>query len=282
MQLTSRGQAILWSNLGVSFFPLAEGLKTPIQSWTEWQHRQPTKEEWEPWVSDGKRPNLAVVCGPVSAGLIVQDFEDISAAQEYYGPKWEKLLKTTLTIATPHNGIHVYYLSRQPCRRSIRISEDPPIDLLGEGGYAVSPPSKINHALCDKSKCHATGLGSYRVVSNDYQIRTVENVEGITLERCRELGWTSSSKKQRITEFDISQPISSGLRNETLFGLARLMLHKEKLDPSAVTDYLLSLNERRCQPPLDGTEVMTLVKSAMRYGGTLGEAFDAWRNSHAK
>lgn len=204
--------------------------KKPTVKWEEYQRRQPSDEEVRLWfLNGGERVNVAVVCGRVSQGLVVLDFEREEDFKAFFT---DEVLKNTLVVRTPHHGIHVWFreVGEVP-RRSIRVSEDHPLDLLGEGGYVLAPPSIINHARCDRGKCVSSGVGEYVVISSTYQILEVKGVFRAVVERARSLGWRLK-EKPRIEA--ILHGVPEGMRNNAAFQYARYLLFRVKLDPQTV------------------------------------------------
>jgi hypothetical protein len=144
-------------------------------AWKMFQGRLATWDELRKWFANGSA-NVAVVCGSISLGLFVQDFERRKDAEEFY-PNFEELCKSTLVAETPHGGIHVYAQTSVGVRRSIRICEEHPFDILGEGGYAVAPPSMVDGK-------------QYRFLSSSKEILWIPSDPlASLLKHCRELGW---------------------------------------------------------------------------------------------
>jgi hypothetical protein len=76
-----------------------------------------------------------------------------------------------------------------------------------------------------------------------------------------------TDRQQRSRRGDASsdgKPILEGGRNDTLMSLAGSM-RRRGMGLEAIEAALLAENERRCQPPLDDTEVRSIAASAMRY-----------------
>jgi len=186
----------LYRSLGLNTFPLPFGTKKPRLSWAFLEKRLATADELGTWFWN-ERVNVAIVCGAISGGLLVEDFEHYDDYAVFYDPP--KIEAATIVVETPHGGIHVYSRTQPQVRRSIRICETHPIDLLGEGGYTVAAPSIIDHAQCDKAKCNRLGFGNYQIIS---QARTIQEVkdplQAIEL-RCRELGWKMRSPSVSLT-----------------------------------------------------------------------------------
>jgi hypothetical protein len=172
--------AKFYLSLRLNAFPLAPASKKPRIgfSWKPYQHTLVTEQNLREWFSP-RLCNIAVICGHVSGGLLVQDFEGGKDAEKFY-PNLERLGEETIIVETPHGGIHVYLRSFVEVKRTIRVCQNPPIDLLAEGGYVVAPPSIVD------SK-------QYRVISNSKGILTVsDNPLTSIIDRCRNLGWKTS------------------------------------------------------------------------------------------
>ena len=131
-----------------NIIPIELHKKKPLIKWKDYQKQLFNKEHlnyYEPC-------NYGVVCGSISNNLVIIDFDFTSK------PIFENILKDlrthfyeaskTLIVATPH-GLHIYYYidGEVPNRRTQLKSpfdEIKAIDILGEGGYALIPPSQIN------------------------------------------------------------------------------------------------------------------------------------------
>ncbi len=106
----------------------------PRHTWEPYQRRQPTEEEVHEWFQLQPRANLGIVTGGVS-GIIVQDLD---------GPEG---LSTAQLNGVPHtpmsrtgHGMHVVY--RHPGYEVRNFARRAPgVDLRGDGGYIVAPPS---------------------------------------------------------------------------------------------------------------------------------------------
>jgi P4 family phage/plasmid primase-like protien len=134
-----------YGNLGFSFIPLIPKTKFPkINSWSEYQRRRPTIAEAQTWFDNGQ--NIAIVCGAVSGGLRVLDFES-EAALRYCFTNVEELAKHTPVISTGR-GFHVWTRQKgggkpksTSYQRKGNVRAFLPLDVQGEGKYAVAPPS---------------------------------------------------------------------------------------------------------------------------------------------
>jgi hypothetical protein len=133
--------------LGFSVIPVRYLDKAPpLVKWEEYQRRQPTSADVEDWFRRFKVFNVAVVTGRVSR-LLVIDFDDYDTYEEWLGslPLRYRLVvyNFTIRVKTPR-GAHVYIRPENPgiippCKKDYSMG----IDIKGEGGYVVAPPSII-------------------------------------------------------------------------------------------------------------------------------------------
>lgn len=166
--------ALVAYSAGLSVVPPAEdGSKRPDTSWKAYQTALPTPTQISAWY--GPRAGLGVVCGVVSGGLEMLEFEgravaehvstDYLAAAEAIGlrPILDRI-RTGYQERTPAGGIHLLYRCPEPlpntklARRPATDDEllaDPAdkikvlIETRGEGGYTILAPSN--------GKVHPTG-----------------------------------------------------------------------------------------------------------------------------
>ena len=130
---------------GISIIPiLLGGPKSPaIPSWTPYRERLATDAELDQWFA---RPHgIGMVCGFVSGGLEVIDFDDGSLFEP-----WRQLVKPIVerlvVVETGGGGWHVLYRCNE-IGGNIKIACDPNrtkqtlIETRGEGGYIVAEGS---------------------------------------------------------------------------------------------------------------------------------------------
>lgn len=120
---------------GFSVIPLAARGKKPALDWKEYQRRKPTDAELVKWFYRAER-NLGIVTGGISGGLTVVDFDTVSGWENWLAEDWSRWLIPTVTTS---HGKHVYVKTKIPCGN--RRFHDRDVDLRGEGGYVVAPPS---------------------------------------------------------------------------------------------------------------------------------------------
>ena len=126
---------------GWSVLPVEPGGKRPLIAWRGLQSRRAAAADVEHWFERWPMANVAIVTGRLSR-LVVRDVdprhggaESLAALEQEYGP-----LPATIEALTGGGGRHLYFRhpgSRTPNRVGIR----PGIDLRGDGGCVVAPPS---------------------------------------------------------------------------------------------------------------------------------------------
>lgn len=108
--------------------------KHPRIPWREYTERLPTEEEVRVWFDDEfYGSNIGIVTGQVSKLAVV----DVDGAMSAYDAL---NLPRTLEAITGRGGRHYYYRIKVPIPS--RIGLVPGIDLKGDGGFIVAPPSR--------------------------------------------------------------------------------------------------------------------------------------------
>ncbi len=121
---------------GLSIIPIRPD-KKPYISWIEYQSRLPMAEEIDTWWSKWPGAMIGIVTGEIS-GLLVIDCDNEAAYQKIQ----ELLPDSFLTcIAKTPRGYHIYlvYPKGQRIGNAAAIMQG--VDVRGEGGYAICPPS---------------------------------------------------------------------------------------------------------------------------------------------
>jgi hypothetical protein len=200
------------------------------------------------WYRQWPDANVGIVTGEIS-NLIVLDVDpkhggdaSLEGLERRYGP-----LPVTVESRTGGGGRHLYFAHPgQFVRNRVGLAQG--IDLRGDGGYIVAPPS-----------IHPTG-GSYAWLPG----RSPEELPRAPLPR-----WllTAAGVRTRRTLGDwrqlVHDGVSQGQRNSTLASLTgHLLWHG--VDPDIALELLLSWNRDRCRPPLDDAEVAQVVQSITR------------------
>lgn len=245
-----RAAALAYAARGWSVLPIEPGGKRPLVAWTELQQRAATAEEIEAWFRRWPDANVGIVTGRVS-GLVVVDVdprhggaESLAQAQREHGP-----LLPTVEAETGGGGRHLYFAHPGGLLRN-RVGLLPGIDLRGDGGCVVAPPS-----------LHSSGR-RYRWMAG----RAPGEVDLAPLPRwLRRSAPGDAPRGHPLSHWRelVRQEILEGTRNNTLASLAgHLLWHG--VDAEVVLELLLAFNRLRCRPPLPDDEVVRVVASIAR------------------
>ena len=125
-------QALQLSKKGWSIIPIGKN-KKPLIKWTGFQKEPATEEQIVEWLSKYPNTNIAVVTGQVS-NLVVVDIDP-----RHGGTQDDFKDIATVKVKTGGGGWHYYFQYELgiPNRAHIRQG----IDIRGEGGYVILPPS---------------------------------------------------------------------------------------------------------------------------------------------
>lgn len=133
--------ALDYLDRGWSVIPIREREKRPAVAWKAYQGKFASQETVEGWFRRSPDFNVAVVTGALS-GVVVLDVDPRHGGQESlgkleseYGP-----LPNTVEAITGGGGRHLYF-SHPGGEVRNRTNIEPGIDLRGDGGCIVAPPS---------------------------------------------------------------------------------------------------------------------------------------------
>ncbi len=127
---------------GWPVFPVTPGAKTPLTA-HGFHDASTDSEQIEAWWTQWPDANIGIPTGAVS-GLIAID-ADVKNGQPGKESFYKLKLPHTRTSRTPTGGWHAIYKYPGVEIRN-RTGLLPGIDVRGDGGYIVVPPSKVNGA----------------------------------------------------------------------------------------------------------------------------------------
>src|SRR3990170_1339984 len=104
-------------------------------TWKPYQERRPGQEELQKWFGNGSKRNIGIVTGDIS-GLAVVDLDTKEAIQIA-----KKLNFPATPMVKTGDGFHAYYKAKEGIQNFQKRGDLPGIDLRGNGGYVVAPPS---------------------------------------------------------------------------------------------------------------------------------------------
>lgn len=225
--------AVQYAEAGRVVFPLGGGDgKRPLVKWSALEpgdrHVLQVRSWWRKW----REANIALRTG---GGLVVVDVDPRHGGA--VDPGWP----ATLTAQTRGGGWHLYYQSDEPIGCSVAVVA-PAVDIRGERGYVVAPPSPgwkwVNEAaiapLPDLRLVAPARAGDGRPLAADWQ------------------------------PFELREEVSEGGRNDYLVRLGGWLLSQD-VPAMDLEDWLQDYNTAACRPPLDQDEVAAIAASVSRY-----------------
>jgi P4 family phage/plasmid primase-like protien len=211
------------------------------------------------WRSD-KRSNVGIATGADSR-VFVLDVDPKNGGQESIDTLVLKHGRIdTLQSITGGGGKHFYFAHPgRPVRNGVAVL--PGLDIRGDGGLVVAPPS-----------IHVSGRQYEWDGLADFSDMPVLPAPSWLMElmQCK----PAAGEK---TRFEVPAQIPAGARNQTLFRYASSLRGSGSgLEFDEIITAVRALNRNRCKPPLDETEIHTLVESACQFEKGNG----MWQVSH--
>lgn len=222
---------------GLAPIPLKYRSKTPgLRSLRPYLERAMSLDEIEQEYWYG----IGIVTGAPS-GIVVLDVD----GQEGANTLGERGHPPTPMVRTG-SGVHLYF-KHPGGHRPNAIRFLPGVDLKGDGGYVVAPPS-----------CHPNG-GQYL---------WIDGLSPWDVDFAPLPDWVLNElyvrgKKSDISE-QLAEPITSGGRNETLTQVAGA-LRARGLPRDIIYSVLASVNEEWCEPELPDSELARIARNIGSY-----------------
>ena len=229
--------ALAYRASGLSVIPVKPDKRPLLHSWKNYQQQIAAESTVRQWFQNGA--GVGIVCGKVSGGLVVIDF-DTSGLLD----KWLEQVPTAaalLPIVKTKKGYHVGFRCPDP-PGNLTLAFDATgkklIETRGEGGYVVAPPSR-----------HAGG-GQYEVIAGS--LTSIPRVDPETtkllLDACRTFDESAKRKK------GAPQPISGNYDSS----------------PSAYARAALRNEAAKMRAAVEGNRNIQLNKSAFALGQLIG------------
>jgi putative DNA primase/helicase len=237
--------ALDYRDRGWSIIPVGAD-KRPRLAWKQYQNTRAEIEQLREWFEHAPDTNIAIVTGALS-GILVLDVDlksggltSLERLEAQHGR-----LPETLAVRTGGGGRHFYFKHPGEKIRQSAGKLGPGLDIRGDGGYAVAPPSQHENGRMYEWErtAHAATLQPLP----DWLLRLIV-----------------SDPKDASSDRRNTTGIMEGRRNETLTSLAGSM-RRRAFGYQAILQALLAENQERCQPPLQDEEVERIARSVARY-----------------
>ena len=219
-----------------SIIPLKKD-KRPFFEWREFQERRPTEKEVREWWAKYPEANIGIVTGKIS-GITVVDVD------VQHGGKTDGLYPT-LIVKTGNGGWHYYYQYEEGITIGAGIRQG--VDLRGDGGFVVAPPSITDYTDKEGNK-----------KGGKYEYALVEEIQPFPLDAL-------PVKKEKIDWKKILEGVREGERNMTTASLAgKLISTFKKEDWETLAWQILLLWNRNNNPPDDEKTLRRTFESVMK------------------
>jgi hypothetical protein len=235
---------------GWSVIPMQPRGKRPLVAWREFQQHAARGDQIEAWFRHWPDANVGVVTGRVS-GLIVLDIDvqhggpaSVVALEALHGS-----LPPTVEAHTGGGGRHLYF-AHPGTTVANRVALYPGIDLRGDGGCVVAPPSVHPSG---RRYVWAPGRGPDDLALAPPPRQFLGSGSVVRAQGHSRLHW------RRL----VREGSDEGRRNDTIASLAGHLLRRE-VDAEVVLELLLAWNRTHCRPPLPDDEVQRVVQSIAR------------------
>jgi hypothetical protein len=230
--------ALQYLGAGMNVMPIHPKTKIPCIEWTIYQKERVEPHEIDAWWMDWPNANVGIITGSISDLFVL----DLDKTQAMDFAKDKGLPQTPM--ARTSKGIHVYFLFPSKLVGN-KSDHDFGMDIRGEGGYVVAPPSVHESGkLYEWTKWHPWNCYRQRVPQ-----WLMDWCEERTAGEGREKGW----------HMEILEGVTDGGRNNACASLAGRFFNKDLSVPE-ITEILLMWNERN-SPPLPESEIIRTVSS---------------------
>ena len=248
--MSALGEAALdYAKRGLAVFPLAENSKVPCIA-EGFKKATTDLEQIRAWWEYRPHCNIGIATGGMSGGLVVIDcdydeargedgMQSVRSHEASEGP-----FPDGACVSTPRGGEHLYFIADEPFDCS--TNADKGVDIRGDGGYVVAPPSVHPNG----------GVYEWDMHIDDYGIPKADKS---VLSFIRKL-----QAARKGEPFKLPDEIKQGERNDVLFKLACSMQSKGD-DDDVIHAYCIAVNQARCRPPMSNSEVDTVVSQALKY-----------------
>lgn len=254
--------ALGYAAMGWAVFPLQPKGKEPLDGSRGFKDATTDQEKIRKWWGRHPDMNIGLATGAASGGIVAVDVDENDDRGKHGMDtltEWERgrgeLPETAMSI-TGSGGYHILLRVEGACPCS--TNADKAVDIRGDGGYIVLPPSVHPNGNRYEWECDPS---EFPVADADANAKAfIESV------RPHNFGM--------YQKFDVPNAIPEGQRDETIFKLAASM-RANGIDPDMIESVCQAVNADRCMPPLSAAKVRAKVRSACRYKEGHSEEFKA-------
>ena len=241
--------ALKYADMGLAVLPLRPRDKLPA---TKNGSKDATTDRHyiEKWWNRWPDANIGIATGGVSDGLVVVDLDE-DEEKDKHGyevlKNWQQEhgeLPETWTSITGRGGYHFLYRDSAQVKNAQNLYDG--VDIRGEGGYIVAPPSIHPNG---RQYAWETGPGDCEIAQADSRVVTF--LQGPQVDRLERPG------------FELPEMIPDGQRTDYMVKMVCSMQAKGASD-MAIRAAVKAENEAKCFPPLTDTELEKEVFPALQ------------------
>lgn len=218
--------------LGWSVIPIKPKDKSPmLAEWTTKQSDRATVQDFQRWFKG--TAGVGIVCGSIS-GLLVLDIDGDIGRASMQGVSG---VPSTPIVDTP-NGRHVYF-AHPGGRVNNAVALLPGLDIRGDGGYVVAPPSEGYSWVLSPSEVDLAPPPPWLV------------------ERLQKA--SEPKPEQHWRDLTVSE-VREGQRDNTICALVGHLL-RHRVDPVVTYNLVSTFNQTRVKPPLESSDIKRICRS---------------------
>lgn len=233
--------ALKYLERGFSVMPLGDN-KKPLVEFKQYTHKPPSQEQVRRWWSKFPSANVGIITGKVS-GLIVLDV-DIKNGKD--GSKSLGPMSPTACSKTATGGGCHYYLKHPGIHIANSVNKvGEGLDIRGEGGFVVAPPSNPGGKIYKWIVPLEDGLADVPA----WLLKEIKT------------GQTKTKRWKKGLE-----GVSEGERNDTAISMAGKILHNLSPELHQIGwETFKTFTKTKFTPPMDEDEAMKTWESALKY-----------------
>ena len=243
--------ALYYASMGLAVFPLRPKDKRPATV-NGCKAATTNKEQIAGWWDKHPDSNIGIATGRLSGGLVVidLDIDENKGVNGYDSLKaWQREngeLQETWQSITGRGGYHLLYMSASTHKNRVGLYEG--IDIRGDGGYIVAPPS-----IHPNGRKYEWEQGPDEIAIAQADRRVADFLKGTV------------PVKQEKQDVPPMEKIPEGCRTDAMVRLVG-RLKGDGLTDGAIRAAVREENEKLCVPPLTERELEKTVFPALSRG----------------
>src|SRR5579864_246816 len=236
---------------GVPVIPLSAKSKIPLAAMKDWPDRATTDvAQIEAWDKQYPEANAGAVAKAVPTGFWFLEIDRPEAGQRIEQETGKQVPDTFRVRSRPGRG-HFYWKQTPASLAMGNLAQS--FVKFGDWSARVD-----NQYVVAPGSIHPDSGLPYLAINDRPIIEAPDWLIAYLITQ-------KLDKKTASKTIEEGAPIPAGSRNSALASLAGKARQVMKMDEYQILNYLLDVNSKQCQPPLDESEVRTIAASIARY-----------------